>query len=42
MEAVVLIRRVFLRVVAKMSDGFLEERISNGFCVKVEKKGEKQ
>jgi len=36
-EAVAQIKRVFLRVVAKMSDRFLEQRINIKFCVKLEK-----
>jgi uncharacterized metal-binding protein len=36
-EAVAQIKRVFLRVVAKKSDRFLEQRINIKFCVKLEK-----
>jgi hypothetical protein len=35
MEVVALIRRVFFRLVAKMSDRFLEQRINIKFCVKL-------
>jgi uncharacterized metal-binding protein len=36
-EVVALIRRVSLRLVAKMSDRFLEQRIDTKFCVKLGK-----
>jgi hypothetical protein len=35
MEVVALIRRVFLRLVSKMCNRFLEERIYITFCVKL-------
>jgi hypothetical protein len=37
MEVVALIRRVFPRLVAKMSDRFLEQRINIKCCVKLGK-----
>jgi uncharacterized metal-binding protein len=36
-EVAVLIKRVFLRLVAKMRDRFLEKRINITFCVKLGK-----
>jgi hypothetical protein len=36
-EAVALIRRVFLRLITKMSNRFLEQRINIKFCVKLGK-----
>jgi hypothetical protein len=35
MEAVALIRRMFLRLVTKITDRFLEQRINIKFCVKL-------
>jgi hypothetical protein len=37
MEVMALIRRVFIRLFAKMSDRFLEQRINIKFCAKLGK-----